>query len=377
MKTFVFPFFGRVLIVVIVLIALLLGCRNLLSPDDDSDSTHDEGQTTERESSEEEYAQVVADITATGTRTVDETLEAHDEVDSEHVADAILEIESVEQVRVSDSGAAVTFELEDGSVGSYPTARFTDERLFSAEDESNGDSSGLSTSTVSNSIADLQYSRASSSGHAKVLILSSVQNEFAFPLGSYADQLNQFYGVDREESVVDIFVNEEANLKRFQGDYLAHYEVVLIFTHRWTAFADSEGWVPTAAAAQEVVALQTGELYKSESGYHSPADYGSLLYHRPVEYSYLEADGTHVVTPRWFKDTTTNGLENTFIFLVACESIEPNTHGWGSMAETLIELGAAAVSGFDRPFNNEIATWVVDAYQSSGTRVRARTWATT
>lgn len=219
-------------------------------------------------------------------------------------------VESVDNVVSAEptkSGAGIIIKQSDGTFSNLLLT--SDERLFEEK------TAALMKTTVSVPLI------------TEILQLYFPEIHKAVILAPFQDR---FFAVDLEELTnflqnagfeVDTFVNENAGIDKFKGDFLSQYGVIIFCTH---GMADAESY----DGSFKSTALATGSSYTIEEVKKLKED-GILDWDNlqtiasiSVKNDILGTKSYLGVTVQWFRKTTTknNSLPNAWIFASACES---------------------------------------------------------
>ena len=213
----------------------------------------------------------------------------NDLIDPEQIAEQIRSIEVVESAKITPSGTGIIIKQVDGTYTNLLVVTMDDERLFM-------ENANKPVSKDMKSVFMVNENSVLPSGDGKALILAPFHSDFNENL----EQISRLLSSAGFE--VDKYEDADANLSRFNGDFLNNYDVVYISTH-------GAANVKTRGGDKSTVLL-TGEEYTTNK-------IESLL---EVERRAI-ATGSHdaiksyfAISVPWLNITTTQNFTNSWIW---------------------------------------------------------------
>lgn len=254
-------------------------------------------------------------------------------IDPEQIASQIRNIENVESAEVTPSSTGIVIKQKDGTYTNLLVVTDNDERLF-IENENK------STSLNLKSIILTTENPVLPNGSGKALILAPFQASQKTNLKQIS-KLFQTIGYS-----VDTYEDGDANLQRFNGEFMNNYDIVFIRTHGAANYKTRGGDISTV--------LLTGEEYSENTT-------NSLTENEQKAIATGGHDGKSyfAISSQWVKITTSNRFTNSWVYVSACESAMID-QGDASLSETFLNLGAAGYNGFDKTINTSLATSIAE-----------------
>jgi len=258
---------------------------------------------------------------------------ANDLIDPNIIAEQISSIQGVEAVKATSTGTGINIKQKDGTYTNLLVVTDNDERLFLENDHKSA-SSNMKSVIVTNENPVLP------NGSGKALILAPFQASQKTNL----DQISKLF--QSTGYSVDTYEDDDANLQRFNGDFMNDYDIVFIRTHGAANFYTRGGDISTV--------LLTGEEYSDNTTNSLSEDEQKAI-----------ATGGHdgksyfAISSQWVKITTSNNFSNSWIYSSACESAMID-QGNSSLSEIFLDLGAAGYNGFDATINTSLATSIAE-----------------
>ena len=269
-------------------------------------------------------------------------------VDTASVAATIEALPDVRSTRLTETGTTVIATMSGGTVVTIPLLRMNNEDAFvpvmeadAVLEAADGGASAIDTSGV--------FSSEFPTGN-RALILGPVRSEFGVLRWNPADQERVLTNAGFD---VDAFYDADATIDKFTGEFLSQYDVVMIYTHGavgsgWSNVDSVTTTLLTGTAASTVDAELVSELGDAVQ---------SLAF---MPYAFKGKGKTTetflAVTPEFIRATATSGFERrTYILAIACESAKLDL-GAGSLAHTVIDLGAGGFSGYTETQNIRLAS---------------------
>jgi uncharacterized protein (TIGR02145 family) len=256
-------------------------------------------------------------------------------VNSNQIANDIQKINGVISAKSTSSGAGIIVKTEDSIFLNILVLTKDDERLFKTTK-----SDGLFKAEIIASKSSSNYIKPN--GSRKALILAPFQDSFKSDLDNISGLLNS------AGYTVDQYINSEAKLNKFRGDFLNKYDIIYISTHGLADGTTRDGTKSTILLTRETwnnetMGSLTAQENRSIGGGTIPN--GSDIY--------------YTITVPWLNLTTTQNFTYSWIYADACESAKID-NGPASFSEAFLELGAEGYNGFDVSINNSVANPIAE-----------------
>ncbi len=264
-------------------------------------------------------------------------------VNPDEIAEKIELIDGVFSAEPTPSGCGIVIKQKDSTNFNIIIATKDDERLYKATTKKS--SNGL--------IIGTKYSGRTVSipnGSGRAIILAPFQESFNTDLGKLSSYL------ESAGYTVDQFLNNDATLDRFRGDFLNNYDVVYISTH---GLADGVTWDGTKSTL-----LTTGEVFDNSTiekltiEERSAIGFGSSVGDDNIYFQ---------ISVPWLNLTTDDFFTNSWVYVDACESAKVD-EGPTSFSEAFLNLGAGGYNGFDvsilYPVANLITATMMEKFSS-------------
>jgi hypothetical protein len=234
-------------------------------------------------------------------------------LDPVQIAEQISQIDGVISARpnVTQSGIVVTLEGELTIVDllfNKADAKLYVEEAGESESETSVLSRAIRTKETTSNITMPK-------GNGRALILAPFQHTFKSDL----DYLNN--RLEAAGYKVDSFLDKNATIQRFRGDFLSQYDIVII---------DSHGGL--GGYTYLYTAIATSSKYSKEFWDAVPKKERS-------HYAYLACEGDVFIalTPQFLRATTTKNFKDTWILNLACEGAFYD-EGEASLSEAFLDL---------------------------------------
>jgi len=349
-------FFDRNLLYLLLLtVGLSVGGCDIFSSGGDGGSSFPETEEEIQQAAENtedirQKAQPVID------NEIDQASSSGESVNAPALAQEIEDFESVNSAKASSSGASISVEQEDGTSSNFILAQRNDGRFFErVESSSQVNSSGI---TEEEEKLQLAIKKGSKDG-GEAVILAPFQSSFNAPL----DRISELF--ESAGFSVDLFVNGNANLGKFRGDFLAQYDAIYIGTHGADGVSTRDG---TTTAT-----LLTGTEF-SQGRQNSLSD----DLRRAVVTSYAEGSTYYGISVPWLEQTLKNDdftadsedFSADWVFANACESTLTDS-GQSSLVRAFLDNGAGGYTGWDIVVPNQLAISAGETLTSNVTSGRS------
>ncbi|MDD4033422.1 MAG: FISUMP domain-containing protein [Bacteroidales bacterium] len=224
-------------------------------------------------------------------------------------------LDGVTSAQFNPSGTILSVQLKDGT-SSHILVVTGDNELWFDNSESDADNAVNSVLTKAN-----EQNYIVPMGDKKALILAP----FAFQATGINDiDYNSIYNkLSVAGFQVDSFMNKNASIQRFRGDFLSQYDIIIINTHG-------------GVLADNGTVLVTGTLLEESYSILSNAELAKCKRIVMKKVPYV------AITPSWLEYTTTNKFNNSWVFILGCETTKSN-----DLYSTFLSLGAEAFNGFN------------------------------
>jgi hypothetical protein len=255
-------------------------------------------------------------------------------VDPNIIASQVVLIDGVVSAVATPSGTGIVVKQDDGTYTNLLVVTQDDERLFIKEDIKGA---GLDKQEI----LILKDNTIIPNGSGKALILAPFHDDF----GENLQQISNLLASAGFE--VDKYENGDADLAKFNGEFLNNYDVVYISTHG-SASSKTRG-------GTESTILLTGEEY-------TLAKVISLSEAEQRAIATASHDGItslFAISAPWINLTTNQNFTNSWIYADACESAMTD-NGAASMSAAFLSLGAVGYNGFDETINTILANAITE-----------------
>jgi uncharacterized protein (TIGR02145 family) len=296
-------------IVLLLIVSItLFGCGQ--------DAIDDEGFTSE------EIEVIVAEAETIVEASLTDAIQGDGLVDPDDIAEEIELLEDVVSAEAYEN--TILLNLTDGTELYYFFVDNTDDRWFTTNDTKASKSEPLkSKSQTTTSDIIKPY------GSGKALILAPFQFQHKKDIETISNTLED------AGYITDPYINEDADLDKFQGSFMSAYDIVIIFTH---GGASSPKGVNTISivTGEKVSDNKTNQLKKQgKKGWKKSTCSG-------VEGLY------YGITPKWLFETTYSPayFRNTWIFVNGCLTSFWDNSVEGSLSKAFFDLGAEAYNGY-------------------------------
>jgi len=297
----------KIVLLLIVSISLF-GCGQ--------DAIDDEGFTSE------EIEVIVAEAETIVEASLTDAIQGDGLVDPDDIAEEIELLEDIVSAEAYEN--TILLNLTDGTELYYFFVDNTDDRWFTTNDTKASKSEPLkSKSQTTTSDIIKPY------GSGKALILAPFQFQHKKDIETISNTLED------AGYITDPYINEDADLDKFQGSFMSAYDIVIIFTH---GGASSPKGVNTIliVTGEKVSDNKTNQLKKQgKKGWTKSTCSG-------VEGLY------YGITPKWLFETTYSPayFRNTWIFVNGCLTSFWDNSVEGSLSKAFFDLGAEAYNGY-------------------------------
>lgn len=258
-------------------------------------------------------------------------------------ADLARDLETLDQIRsatVSESGTVISIVNSNGLHSNLLVVRRDDERLFVEEQNavegfrSSGDAAESETFSFQGTTGARTFPSSS-----RAVILAPFQFEFRERLDI----------IERNMSAagfeVDVFIDQEASLERFRGDFLRQYGLIYISTH-------SAADITTFSGEYTGTHLLTGTRLTTATA----ESLGSSEYWDVLSLGGISTGPWVSVGAPWLDMSGAEDFPSTWFFANSCES-STHTSGSRSLSAYLLSVGVEGYNGFSGIINNSIAIW--------------------
>ena len=224
-------------------------------------------------------------------------------------------VDGVTSAQFNPSGTILSVQLKDGT-SSHILVVTGDNELWFDNSESEAENAVNSVLTKAN-----EQNYIVPMGDKKALILAP----FAFQATgiNYIDYNSIYNTLSVAGFQVDSFMNKNASIQRFRGDFLSQYDIILINTHG-------------GVLADNGTVLVTGTLLEESYSILSNAELAKCRRIVVKKVPYI------AITPDWIEYTTISKFNNSWVFVVGC-----TTSVLDDLYTTFFSLGAEAFNGFN------------------------------
>ncbi|MFA7451159.1 MAG: FISUMP domain-containing protein [Bacteroidales bacterium] len=231
------------------------------------------------------------------------------------------EIDEVKSVRFNLAGTGISVQLKDGSENHFFLVAGNDGRWFAPS----GGNSPVPEKKPDTKASDPNYIVPMGDKRALLLAPFEFQTTGA---GNSVDYASVFNTLTDAGFQVDSFMNKNANLQRFKGEYLSQFDVVLMHTHG--------GVLHNKKTNEDYTVLVTGTLYEG--------NYAALSKEEKARVERVTIGTTPylAVTPSWFEHTTQTEFDNAWVFVTGCQTTLVD-----DLYKTLFALGVEGYNGFN------------------------------
>lgn len=253
------------------------------------------------------------------------------QIDPAGIAEQISKIEGVVSAGLNETSSGVVVELEGGLSSTVLLINKADNRWYVEETDSE------STNTMSDQNTSPKQTVANiilPKGNGKALILAPFQRDFIADLD---------YVYEKLESIgykVDSFLNKNASLQRFRGDFLSQYDIVIF---------DSHGEIYDYDEKYPKTGIATGTVWTKENSNAMPVEERNLLFTMSIEGVLYYA-----FNAQFLRATTTKNFKDTWIFNASCLGTYYDV-GDPSLSAAFLDLGAKGYNGFDFDINVDLS----------------------
>ena len=227
-------------------------------------------------------------------------------------------IDGVVAAAIDPTGTSVSVQLKDGTYNYFLLVTGDNDVWFDNSEEEQVVSSLLTKGNEQNYTVPL--------GDKKALILAPFAYQ-AKDIINYIDYNSIYNKLSASGFQVDSFMNTNATIERFRGDYLSQFDVIIINTHGGTLLKN--GQVSTT--------LVTRTLYTEDNLQKlSKLERDMVLCTTVDKISYIG------IAHSWLDYTTTNRFNNSWVFVCGC-----NTTLYDDLYSEFIALGVEGFNGFN------------------------------
>jgi hypothetical protein len=227
-------------------------------------------------------------------------------------------VDGVTSAQFNPSGTILSVQLKDGT-SSHILVVTGDNELWFDNSESEADNAVNSVLTKAN-----EQNYIVPMGDKKALILAPFAFQATGQLGNYIDYNSVYNTLSVAGFKVDSFMNKNASIHRFKGDFLSQYDIILINTHG-------------GVLADNVTILVTGTLLEEGYSILSNAEIEKCRRGTVHKVEYV------AITPSWLEHTIKeNKFNNSWVFIIGC-----NTTKSDDLYSKFLSLGAEAYNGFN------------------------------
>lgn len=317
----------KVFPVLLALFACLIACS-------DDKSTSPSGRKVKIESLET-FASIVPEISELVNAEIDAAVRADGGVSTDSIALKIQKLEKVDKAAATESGAAITVEMKDGSHFNVLVGLWDDDRLFTS-------AGGVFRHGGSAPAPRVFRSRSGPRGGLehpdglKALILAPFQWSFQEDLDGFSRLLTD------AGFTVTTYVDKEVTLDRCRGDFLAGFDAIVFSTHGSAEGTTLDGRVTTQLLTGEDATAADWSLLNAD-------ELNSLGVVTMEDGSVYWAIGVP-----WLEETLSKPFPKSYFHAGACESAM-DSRGESSLSECLITRGVGGFNGYDASIASPLA----------------------
>ena len=249
------------------------------------------------------------------------------QINPQEIAEQISKIEGVVSAGLNATNSGVNVDLEGGLSSLVLLINKADNRWYV---ENNENKIPDETITTKNTTTNIVLPK----GNGRALILAPFQYDFKSDLDKISEKL------ESAGYIVDSFIDSQASLEKFRGDFLSQYDIVII---------DSHGAILNTNRKEQSTGIATATVWTKES-FRAMSNEERVL----LSDITINSVAYYAITPQWLRATTTKNFKNTWIFNASCEGAYYDV-GNPSLSKAFLDLGAKGYNGFDFNINIDLS----------------------